>query len=257
MNKFIASMTVACVAGMTFAPIVQAGDFADELHRDHERAGELAAESGRKALQNAGKALEPVIYAGKAIINGVEFVLLKTAEGTIMVMEATVRGIEFAVEGAKFLALKTKEGIIWVAEKAIQAGEILVDVFVDTVEFVVDGVIYVAARLEEGIVFVAKKTWEAAKKAGELTVKGVKFVVKKTKQGIVWVGEQAAKLGRATRRAALVAELKTNLVGALSVGGVSDRTVAYFNNRSQDSDPVVARLAKACMAASEAFNAAY
>ncbi len=257
MNKFVASLTLVAVAGMTVAPAVQAGELADELHRDHQRAGALAAESGKKALQAAGKALEPVIYAGKAVINGVEFVLLKTVEGTIMVMETAVRGVEFAVEGAKFIALKAKEGIIWVAEKAIQAGEILVDLAVDTLEIVVDGVIYVAARLEEGIVFVAKKTWELAQKTGELVVKGTKFVVRKTKEGLIWVGHQAVNAARATRRAALVSELRMNLVSALSAGGVSERTMQYFNSRASDSDATVARLAKACLAAAQAFNSTY
>ena len=257
MNKFIATLTLVAFVGMTAAPAIRAGDLADEMHRDHQRAGELAGESGRAALKNAGKALEPVIYAGKAVINGVEFVLLKTVEGTIMVAEATVRGIEFAYEGAKFLAIKTKEGIIWVAEKAIRAGEILVDFAVDVIEVTIDGVIYVCARLEEGVVFVAKKTWEAAKKTGELVVKGTKFVVRKTKAGIIWVGKQAANAARATRRAALVSEMRMNLVGALSAGGVGSRTLAYFNSRSQDKDPTVAKLAKACLAACEAFNTVY
>jgi hypothetical protein len=108
-----------------------------------------------------------------------------------------------------------------------------------------------------GIVFVAKKTWEAAKKTGELVVKGVKYVAKKTKQGIVFLANTAKSAARAARRATLVAELRTNLAGALATGGVSPRTMAYFQRRSQDKDPGVARLAKACLAAAEAFNATY
>lgn len=257
MNKTIASLTILAVAGTIAAPAIRANDLADELHRDHQRAGAAAAESGRKALKAAGKALEPVIYAGKAVINGVEFVLLKTVEGTIMVAEGMVRGVELAYEGAKFVALKTAEGIIWVAEKAVQAGELLIDMTVEAIEIVVDGVIYVATRLEEGIVFVAKEAWELAKKSGELVVKGVKFVARKTKQGIIFVAKTAASAARAARRAALVTELRGNLVAALSVGGVSANTMTYFQRRSQDQDPTIARLGKACLAAGEAFNSVY
>ena len=254
MNKLIASLTLVA---MIATPALQANDLADQLHQDHQRAGELAGESGRAAIKAAGKAIEPVIYAGKAVINGVEFVLLKTVEGTIMVMEATVRGLELAYEGAKFIALKTKEGIVWVAEKAILAGEFLLDVAIEALEITIDGVIYVCAKLEEGIVFVAKKTWEVAVKTGELVVKGTKFVIRKTKQGAIWVAKQAVSAARATRRAALITELRMNLVGALSSGGVSDRTMAYFTRRSEDSDATVSKLAKACLTACEAFNSTY
>lgn len=254
MNKIIAASTLVAFASVVAAPAVSAGEFADELHRDHQRAGQLGNESGKAALKSAGQA---VVYAGKAVINGVEFVVLKTVQGTILVAEVAVRGIELAAEGVKFVAIKTKEGVIWVCEKAIQAGEILVDVAVEAIELTIDGVIYVAARLEEGIVFVAKKSWELAQKTGELVVKGAKFVVKKTKQGLIWVGEQAMNAARATRRAALVSELRMNLSAALAVGGVGERTMAYFQSKTQDSDATVARLAKACLTASEAFNSAY
>jgi predicted peroxiredoxin len=254
MNKLIASVTLVA---MIAAPGIRAGELADQLHQSHVQAGQEASVSGQQALQNAARAIEPVIYAGKAVINGVEFVILKTVQGTLLVAEATVRGLELAVEGVKFVALKCKEGVIWVCEKAIQAGEFILDVTLETIEIVVDGVIYVAARLEEGIVFVAKKTWELAQKTGELVVKGVKFVVRKTKQGAIWVAEQAVNAARATRRAALVSELRMNLVGALSTGGVSERTMAYFARRAEDSDATVAKLAKACLTACEAFNSTY
>ena len=256
-KKSVAAGVVVALGSALVAPAVQAGEFADKLKEAHQKAGQEASKSGKQALHNAGKALEPVIYAGKAVINGVEFVILKTVQGTVMVAEAAVRGIEFAVEGAKFLALKTKEGVIWVAEKAVQAGEIILDAAVTAIEITVDGVIYVAARLEEGIVFVAKKTWQAAKKTGELVVKGAKFVAKKTKQGVVWVAKTTMNAIRAGKRAALVAELRTNLAGALATGSVSPRTMTYFQRRSQDKDPTVARLGKACLAAGEAFNSVY
>lgn len=252
-TKLIASMTLAAFAGVSAA---QAGQLADELHRDHQRANQAANASGKKALQAAGKALEPVIYAGKAVINGAEFVILKTVSGTIMVAEAAVRGIEFAYEGAKFLALKTKEGVIWVAEKAVQAGEIILDAAVTAIEITVDGVIYVAQRLEEGVVFVAKKAVEAARKTGELVVRGAKFVAKKTKQGVVWVAKTTMNAIRAGKRAALVVEIRTNLTTALAAGNVSDNTMAYFARRSQHKDPVIAKLGAACLQASQAFNAA-
>ena len=254
--KKIASLTVLSIAATIAAPAVQAGA-ADELHRKHQSIGAIANESGRQAVQAAKKAAEPVIYAGKAIINGVEFVILKTVEGTVMVAEGAVRGLQFAYEGAKFVALKTKEGIVWVAEKAIRAGEILADAALELAEMTIDGIVYVAARLEEGIVFVAKKTWEAAKKTGELVVKGAKFVAKKTKQGLGFVANTAKSAARAARRGALVVELRTNLATALSTGGVGPRTMAYFQRRSQDRDATVARLAKACLAAGEAFNSVY
>ena len=255
-KKSVAAGVVVSFAAALAAPAVQAGA-ADKLHEMHQEAGREAAKSGKAALQAAGKAIEPVIYAGKAVINGVEFVILKTVEGTVMVAEGAVRGLKFAYEGAKFIALKTKEGIVWVAEKAVQAGEILLDAALELAELTIDGIVYVAARLEEGIVFVAKKTWEAAKKTGELVVKGVKFVAKKTKQGIVFIANTAKSAARAARRAALVTELRTNLATALATGGVSPRTMTYFQRRSQDKDAGVARLAKACLAAAEAFNSVY
>ena len=254
MNKFIASLTLVA---MIATPALQANDLADQMHADHQQAGAAAAEAGRDAIAAAKKAVEPVIYAGKAVINGVEFLLLKTAEGTIMVLEATVRGLEVAYEGAKFVALKTKEGVIWVAEKALQAGEFLLDVALETVEIVVDGVKYVALKVEQGVIFVAEKTYELAVKTGEIVVKGTKFVVRKTKQGAIWVAKQAVSAARATRRATLITELRMNLVGALSSGGVSDRTMAYFTRRSEDKDATVAKLAKACLTACEAFNSTY
>ena len=256
MNKFVASVTLACVAGMTIAPAIRAGDLADEMHRDHQAIGAAAGKVGRQALQDAGKALEPVIYAGKAVIEGVTYVMLKVGEGIILVAETAVRGVEFAVEGAKFLALKTAEGIIWVAEKAVQAGEILVDVFVEGVKIVVDGVVFVATVIEEGIIFVAE-TVHAAKATGELIVNGVKFVARKTKEGIVWVAKQAKAVGRAVNRARLVVELRTNLSSSLATGKVGDSTMRYFRSKTQSADPVVARLARSCLAAAEAFNGAY
>ncbi len=254
MKKIIASVTVAALAGTLS---VQAGQLSEGLHNAHEAAGAEAAKSGQAALDAAGKAIAPVIYAGKAIVNGVEFVILKTAQGTIMVAEAAVRGLEIAVEGAKFVALKTAEGVLWVAEKALEAGELLVDVAIETTKIVVDGVVYVAARLADGVVFVAEAAMEAAKATGELIVRGTKFVVRKTKQGIVFVAKGAMNAARAARRAAKVAELRTNLAGALAVGGVGGRTMAYFQKAAGDRDATVARVAKACLAAGEAFNNVY
>jgi hypothetical protein len=223
----------------------------DQLHEDADVVGEMGNEAGHEFLHNAGQAL---VFAGKAVINGVEFVILKTAQGTILVAAATVRGLELAYAGAKFIAIKTKDGILWVCEKALIAGEILVDAVVETVEIIIDGVTYVAVKVAEGCVFVAKKTYELAVKTGELIVKGTKYVIKKTKDGIVWVAKTVALK---TRRAALVAELRWNISGALAGGGVADRTMDYFRKRSTDKDPVIARLGAACLTAAEAFNGTY
>jgi hypothetical protein len=256
-KKCIAVGVAFSFAGVLAAPALQAGSLADDLHNEHQQAADMAREAGREALDAARQAIAPVIYAGKAIINGVEFILLKTAEGTIMVTEAVVRGLEYAVEGAKFLALKTAEGIVWVAEKMVRAGEIVFDVISDAVEVIVDGVIYVAAKIEAGIVFVTKEAWKLAKETGKLVVKGVKFVAKQTKKGMIFIAKGVKHAAMRARRGALIAELRTNLAGSLAAGRVGDRTVTYFQRRAGDRDPIVARLARACLAAAQAFNNLY
>ena len=48
-----------------------------------------------------------------------------------------------------------------------------------------------------------------------------------------------------------------NITSGLAMGGVGERKIEYFRSRSTDRDPVIAKLGKACLEASEAFNAAY
>ena len=59
------------------------------------------------------------------------------------------------------------------------------------------------------------------------------------------------------RRAALIPELRMNISSALVAGGVSERTLEYFRRRAQDKDPVIARLAQACLQTAETFNTTY
>ncbi|RKY67537.1 MAG: hypothetical protein DRQ24_12725 [Candidatus Latescibacterota bacterium] len=240
------------------APIVNAQEappqpppLSDEIGDVASEVGAAGDEAGQSALHNAGQA---VIFMGKAIVNGVEFVILKSAQGTIMVLAASVKGMEMAVEGAKFVMLKTKEGVIWVAEQMIIAGEIIVNTACQVVSIIIDGIEYVVVKLAEGITFVAKKVWELAVETGELIVKGVKYVIRKTKQGIIWVANKTKMLAR---RATLATEIRMNITSGLAMGGVGQRKIRYFNRRSTDKDPVIARLGKACLIASEAFNQAY
>lgn len=257
MKRFLSSLLVVTLVTGLCAPIVSAQvepappPLSDQIDHEADTAGQLASGALHQAGQNLKQA---AIYLGKTIVNGCEFIIFKTAQGTFLVVAATVRGIEYAVEGAKFVLVMAKEGVIWVAEQAILAGEILVDLTCQAAQYVVDGVVYVAVQVAEGVVFVAQETLELAKKTGELIIKGVKYVIKKTEEGIIWVAQKTATL---SRRAALASELRMNITGALAVGGVGTRTLEYFNSRSQDRDPVIARLGKACLGASEAFNAAY
>jgi len=259
-TKFLSSLLVLTLVAGLSAPVVFANEMpedpmppalSDQIAEDAGMVGEMGTQAGHDALSNAGQA---VIYAGKAVLNGVEFVILKTTQGTMLVLAATVRGIEYAIDGAKFVMIKAKEGVIWVAEQVIKGGQIIVDATCQAVQYVIDGVTYVAIKVAEGAVFVAEKTLELAKKAGKLVIKGVKFVLKKTKQGIIWVAQTSATLAR---RGALVTELRMNITSGLALGGVGNRKIKYFRSRSQDRDPVIARLGKACLEASEAFNTAY
>lgn len=258
MRKFVIYLVMFTMFTGFCAPIVNAQEtppvappLSDEIGDVADEVGEAGNAAGHAALHNAGQA---VIYAGTAIVNGVEFVILKTAQGTMMVLAASVKGIEMAVEGAKFVMLKTAEGIIWVAEQMIIAGEIIIDAAIDTMCIIIDGVEYVVVKLAEGITFVAKAVWELAVETGELIVKGVKYVIKKTKMGIIWVANQTKMLAR---RATLATELRMNITSGLAMGGVGQRKINYFMGRSTDKDPVVAKLGKACLMASEAFNEAY
>ena len=258
MRSFVIYLVVFTMFTGFCAPIVNAQEtpeqppvLSDEMYDDAAEVGQAGDAAGQSALHNAGQA---VIYAGKAIVNGVEFVILKTAQGTMMVLATTVKGVELAIEGAKFVMIKTAEGIIWVAEQMILAGEIIVDVVCDAICLVIDGVEYVVVKLAEGITFVAKKAWELAIETGELIVKGVKYILKKTEAGIIWVANKTKMLAR---RATLATELRMNITSGLAFGGVGERKIRYFNMRSADKDPVIARLGKACLIASEAFNEAY
>ncbi len=258
MKHFVTCLLMVTLFTGLCAPIVNAQDapepppaLSDEIGDAADEAGQYGDEAGQNALHNAGQA---VIFAGKAVINGIEFVMLKTAQGTLLVLASTVKGIEFAIEGAKFVMVKTAEGIVWMAEQAVKAGQILVNTAVKTVEIIIDGVVYVAVKLAEGVVFIAKEALELAKAAGELIIKGVKYVLKKTKAGLIWVANKTKMLAR---RAALAAELRMNITAGLATGGVGQRKIRYFRSRGEDKDPVISRLAGACLIASEAFNTAY
>ncbi|RKY67536.1 MAG: hypothetical protein DRQ24_12720 [Candidatus Latescibacterota bacterium] len=257
MRKFVVSLVMVTMFTGLCAPIVNAQEaptqtLSEELGELGDQVGVVADSlSGPSALHNAGQA---VIFAGKAIVDGIEFVILKTAQGKIMVLAATVKGIEMAVEGAKFVMLKTKEGIIWIAEKMIVAGEIIVNTTCHVINIVIDDIEYVVVKLAEGITFVAKETWELAIETGELIVKGVKYVIRKTQEGIIWVANKTKMLAR---RATLITEIKLNITAGLATGDVGQRKIKYFTSRSTDKDPVIARLGNACLIASEAFNQAY
>lgn len=258
MRKFVIYLVMFTMFTGFCAPIVNAQEappqpppLSSEIGDAADEVGAAGNAAGQSALNNAGQA---VIYAGTAIVNGVEFVILKTAQGTMMVLAASVKGIEMAVEGAKFIMLKTAEGIIWVAEQMILAGEIIIDAAIEVVSIIIDGVEYVVVKLAEGITFVAKKVWELAVETGELIVKGIKYVIKKTKMGIIWVANKTKMLAR---RATLATELRMNITSGLAFGGVGQRKIRYFTGRSTDKDPTIAKLAKACLIASEAFNQAY
>ena len=72
----------------------------------------------------AKKAIEPLIFAGIAVVNGVKFVVFKTKQGALLVAAAAVRGWEDAKEGARLIALKCKAGILWVHDELIKAGRV-------------------------------------------------------------------------------------------------------------------------------------
>jgi len=253
-------LAIALAFAMTLSPaLVNAAPQAD--HSASNELGQAVSQEGQLFVGGARQIAQPFIVVGRTTVEGVSFVMLKTAQGVAWVAEESVVGLQYAVQGAKFVAIKTAQGIKWVAVQAIKAGEIVFDAVIDLGELVIDDTVYVLIKLEDGVAFVAKE----AAKAGKAVLKGVQYVAQKTADGIVWVTTNtlsAIKAGAAwTRDTLICANIRQKLSGAMLTpgSGVPQDMVEYFSNfaGNPQASAKLRRLAAAALAASNAFNAAY
>lgn len=255
MRRIIGLMAILAFA-LTLSPALV---MAEHDHSASNALGEAASQEGREFVQGAKKIAVPFIVVGKTVVDGVSFVVFKTAEGLVWIAEETVVGLQYVVKGAKFVVIKTAQGVRWVAVQALKAGEIIFDAVVDLAELVIEDVVYVLVKLEEGVAFVARQ----AIKAGKIVLKGVEYVIQETAEGIIWVSKatwNAIKAGASwTRDKVIAANIRQRLSGALLAGGASQDTLNYFNslNTNAGASAGTRRLAGAALAACQAFNAAY
>jgi hypothetical protein len=252
------SVSIACSGVRAGAPTPGKGDQAGR-HALSAEFGAAAADAGRDFAGGARRVATPFVVVGKTAIDGVAFVVLAGATGTVYAAEEAILGAKYVAKGAKFVLIKTAQGAFWVAVAAIVAGQIVLDAVEGITELVIEGVVYVLITLEQGVAFVAK----TALATGRVVLGGMTYIMKETAEGIVWVSEQTWKAIKAgaswTRNSVLVANVRTRLSKALLSGDVGDGTMSYFRDMAANphAGPDLRRLASASHAACAAFNATY
>jgi len=254
----VLALAMVCPAMAADQKIVPGAD-----HSISSEVGTAANAAGAQFVQGAQRVVEPFIVLGRTVIDGVQFIMLKGAQGVIYVAEDMVMGIKWVAKGAKFVIIKTAQGLRWVAVQALEIGEIILDAVCDAAILVIDGVHYVLVQLEDGVIYVAKKTIEIANKVGHAIINGVEYVVHKTVDGIVWVTKatfEAIKKGAAwARERVVIANMRTRLAAALLAGGVGPDTLAYYQSMSVSTNatPGLRKLGAAAYAACKTFNEVY
>ncbi|MBI4861602.1 MAG: hypothetical protein HY815_15270 [Candidatus Riflebacteria bacterium] len=256
MNKFVQSLTaLVLVLSLSFAPAMAQVD-----HGLSNQVGQAANQAGAAFVVGAKKIAEPFIVVGKTVVDGVSFVMLKTAQGIIYIAEDCVVGLKYVVKGAKFIIIKTADGVRWVAIEAIKAGEIVFNAVLDLAELVIEDTIYVLVKLEQGVIFVAKEVI----KAGKIVINGVKYAVEVTVDGIVRISEATwniiKKSAAWTREKWVTADIRTRLSSGLVAGaGVCQRDMNFFAHMAgcSHNSADLRKLAAASYAACKAFRDTY